>query len=67
MYEGGVPGGTRVVVPEFGLTTALVFTSDTSLIVRFQELRHFVVPGTKRRMLATSLPMRLVRRRGEQK
>ena len=35
-----VPGGTRVVIPEFGLTTAVVFTSDnspTGLLVRFQE------------------------------
>ncbi len=32
-----VVGGTRVVVPEFGLTTAVVFTSDTNMIVRFQE------------------------------
>jgi hypothetical protein len=33
-----VPGGYEVELPEFGLTTALVFTSDTSLIVRFQNL-----------------------------
>jgi len=32
-----VVGGTQVVVPEFGLTTAVVFTSDTNMIVRFQE------------------------------
>jgi hypothetical protein len=32
-----VLGGTRVFVPEFGLTTALLFTSDTSLLIRFQE------------------------------
>jgi hypothetical protein len=33
-----VPMGTKVTLPEFGLTTALVFTADTKLIVRFQEL-----------------------------
>jgi hypothetical protein len=32
-----VVGGTKVTLPEFGLTTALVFTSDTNLIIRFQE------------------------------
>jgi hypothetical protein len=35
-----VIGGTRVVVPEFGLTTAIVFTADNSpngLLVRFQD------------------------------
>ena len=32
-----VVGGTRVQLPEFGLTTAVVFTSDTNLIIRFQE------------------------------
>jgi hypothetical protein len=32
-----VLGGTKVIVPEFGLTTAIVFTSDTSLLIRFQE------------------------------
>ena len=32
-----VVGGTQVTLPEFGLTTAIVFTSDTNLIVRFQE------------------------------
>jgi hypothetical protein len=32
-----VPGGTKITLPEFGLTTAVVFTSDTALIVRFQE------------------------------
>lgn len=32
-----VTGGTKVIVPEFGLTGAIVFTSDTNLIVRFQE------------------------------
>jgi hypothetical protein len=30
-------GGVKVTVPEFDLTTALVFTPDTNLIVRFQE------------------------------
>ncbi|HEX3314216.1 MAG TPA: hypothetical protein VHR72_04950, partial [Gemmataceae bacterium] len=29
-------GGTEVVVPEFGLTTAVFFTSDTNLVARFQ-------------------------------
>jgi len=33
-----VPGGVKVTVPDFGLTTALVFTSDTQLVVRFQEM-----------------------------
>jgi hypothetical protein len=33
-----VPGGSKITLPEFGLTTALVFTSDTNLIVRFQEM-----------------------------
>lgn len=33
-----VPGGTKVTIPEFGLTTALVFTGDTQQIVRFQEM-----------------------------
>jgi hypothetical protein len=32
-----VVGGTRVYVPEFGLTTAIVFTSDPTLLIRFQE------------------------------
>jgi hypothetical protein len=35
-----VPGGTRVVIPEFGVTTALVFTGDngpTGLVVYFQN------------------------------
>ena len=29
-------GGTEVVIPEFGLTTAILFTSDTNVIARFQ-------------------------------
>ncbi|MCI0683183.1 MAG: hypothetical protein L0Y71_13865 [Gemmataceae bacterium] len=33
-----VPGGTKITVPEFGLTTALVFTADTQQVVRFQEM-----------------------------
>jgi hypothetical protein len=33
-----VPGGSKITLPEFGLTTALVFTADTNLIVRFQEM-----------------------------
>jgi hypothetical protein len=32
-----VIGGTRIVISEFGLTTAVVFTADMSLVVRFQE------------------------------
>jgi hypothetical protein len=35
-----VPGGTRVKLPEFGLTTAIVFTSELgpgSVVARFQE------------------------------
>jgi len=32
-----VPGGTRITIPEFGLTTAVVFTADNSLIIRLQE------------------------------
>src|SRR5262245_45620536 len=32
-----VAGGVRITLPEFGLTTAVVFTSDTNLVVRFQE------------------------------
>lgn len=36
-----VAGGTKVTIPEFGLTAALVFTSDlspTGLVVRFQDM-----------------------------
>lgn len=33
-----VPGGTKITIPEFGLTTALVFTSDMPQVVRFQEM-----------------------------
>jgi hypothetical protein len=32
-----VVGGTRVSLPEFGMTTALVITADTNLVIRFQE------------------------------
>jgi hypothetical protein len=33
-----VTGGTKVVIPEFGLTTAILFTSETSSVIhRFQE------------------------------
>jgi hypothetical protein len=32
-----VPGGTKITIPEFGLTSAIVFTADTSLVIRFQE------------------------------
>jgi hypothetical protein len=33
-----VPGGMKVTLPEFGLSTAIVFTGDTQQIVRFQEM-----------------------------
>lgn len=33
-----VVGGTRVTIPEFGLTSAVVFTSDPGMVVRFQEM-----------------------------
>src|SRR4029078_13529234 len=29
-------GGTQASVPEFGLTTPILFTSDTNLVARFQ-------------------------------
>lgn len=32
-----VPGGTRVTIPEFGLTAAIVFTADNALVERFQD------------------------------
>jgi hypothetical protein len=32
-----VVGGTKITLPEFGLTTAIVFTSDTSQVIHFQE------------------------------
>jgi hypothetical protein len=32
-----VVGGTKITLPEFGLTTAIVFTSDTKQLIRFQE------------------------------
>jgi hypothetical protein len=36
-----VNGGTKVTVPEFGLTTAILFTSDIALIESFQkQSRH---------------------------
>jgi hypothetical protein len=37
LHSERVLGGTKVIVPEFGLTTAIVFTSDTNLLIRFQE------------------------------
>src|SRR5262249_38155153 len=40
LHQERVIGGTKITVPEFGLTTAIVFTSDNgpnSLIVRFQD------------------------------
>jgi hypothetical protein len=30
-------GGTKIVIPEFGLTAAVVFTSDLGQIIRFQD------------------------------
>lgn len=36
-----VVGGTKVTLPEFGMTAAVVFTADTNVIVRMQEqARH---------------------------
>jgi hypothetical protein len=32
-----VPGGTKVTLPEFGLTSTIVFTANTDLLARFQE------------------------------
>ena len=32
-----VVGGTEITLPEFGLTSAIMFTSDTNIVVRFQE------------------------------
>ena len=32
-----VVGGTKITIPEFGLTSAIVFTSDNNVVVRFQE------------------------------
>ena len=32
-----VAGGTKITIPEFGLTAAIVFTAETPLIVHFQE------------------------------
>jgi hypothetical protein len=32
-----VPGGIKISLPEFALTSAVVFTSDISLVVHFQE------------------------------
>jgi hypothetical protein len=37
IHSKRVAGGTEITLNEFGLTTAIVFTSDISLIVRFQE------------------------------
>ena len=36
-----VVGGMRIVLPEFGLTTAVVFTSDMDLIGRFQQFARW--------------------------
>jgi hypothetical protein len=33
-----VVSGYKITLPEFGLTSAVVFTADNSLVVRFQEL-----------------------------
>jgi len=32
-----VTGGTKITIPEFGLTSMIVFTSDINVVVRFQE------------------------------
>jgi hypothetical protein len=32
-----VVGGVQVTIPEFGLTSSVVFTSDTNMVIRFQE------------------------------
>lgn len=32
-----VAGGTKITIPEFGLTAVVVFTADTNVVVRFQE------------------------------
>jgi hypothetical protein len=32
-----VLGGSKIIIPEFGLTTAVVFTADNPLVIRFQE------------------------------
>jgi hypothetical protein len=40
LYPERVPGGVQITIPEFGLTTAVVFTADNErngLIVRFQD------------------------------
>jgi hypothetical protein len=40
LHQERVIGGTKITVPEFGLTTAIVFTSDngpSGIVVRFQD------------------------------
>ena len=40
IYPERIPGGTTITLPEFGLTSAIVFTADNApngLVVRFQE------------------------------
>jgi hypothetical protein len=37
LHTERVLGGTQVVLQDFGLTTAIVFTADMQLIVRFQQ------------------------------
>ncbi len=40
LFPERVPGGTTITIPEFGLTTAIIFTADNApngLVVRFQE------------------------------
>ncbi len=40
LYPERVPGGTTITIPEFGLTTAVIFTGDNGpngLVVRLQE------------------------------
>jgi hypothetical protein len=38
LHAERVPGGTKITLPEFGLTTALVFTSNVNLIEYYQTL-----------------------------
>ena len=33
-----VAGGTKITIPEFGLTSAIVFTADNDVVIRFQTL-----------------------------
>jgi hypothetical protein len=51
----GDSGGMKITLPEFGLTTALVFTSDIALIQQFQKLCY------ARRKLASEFTKELAR------